>query len=331
MLVLEHLSQLKSFPRPRIQCTIGVFDGIHLGHQKIINQLVKSAVEKEGTSIVITFDRHPYQIINPAIHITQLTLPEQKLALLDSLGIDICVLMKFSKAVASITPAIWIKNFLWHHMKMNAIFTGEDSFFGKESKGDIHLLQQWGSKLGFCVHQVDMLRIEKIPVSSTIIRNFISEGNLPSAHKFLGRPYSITGKAVTGSGRGNKLGFPTINLAAGNHCLPPNGVYAVGARVVKVRSFGSTLASGMTRAQKSGIPAIANLGQRPTFGPVHTGPLLEVHFLDKEKMGETTKPAYLEVTFLGKIREEIKFPSPAELRAQIEKDIAIAKRTFFSL
>ncbi len=323
MLVLNHLSQLKSLQRPCIQCAVGVFDGIHLGHRKIIDQMTKSAGGGKGTSVVITFDRHPYQVLNPTIHIPILTRPEQKLALLDSLGIDICVLIKFTKGVASIPPEIWIKDFLWHQMKMDTIFTGEDSFFGKEGKGNIHLLKQWSSKLGFSIHQVNTLRIEKSPVSSTIIRNYIAEGNLPSAKKFLGRPYSIVGKIIPGAGRGRKLGFPTFNLSTENHCLPPAGVYAVQASIVN-------FVSGIIRTQRSGISAVANLGQRPTFKHKNTGPLLEVHFLDGQNIEEITGQACLEITWLRKIREETAFPSPAKLRAQIEKDVATAK-SFFSL
>lgn len=308
MLILENPSQLKPLNLPHIICAVGVFDGIHLGHQKIISIIVQTAKECGGTSVVVTFDKHPFSVLNPAIHLPLLTSPEHKLVLLDSLGVDVCVMMKFTKEVSSITAETWINEVLWMEMHIKAIYLSEDSFFGKDAKGDINLLMHWGNKLGFKIVKLEKVRIENVPVSSTFIRNLIIKGDLVSAQKFLGRQYSVFGTPIKGMGRGEKIGFPTINLNTLDQCLPPNGVYAVWVN--------------------KDIPAVANIGVRPTFGNKQIKPILEVHQL-------STKPAPLtkniEVIFKEKIRDEIKFNSVKELADQIGKDIEKTKKIFFAL
>lgn len=304
MLILDHPSQLKPLNLPHIICTVGVFDGVHLGHQKIISTIVKTAKECGGTSVVITFDKHPYNVLNPAVHLPLLTSMEHKLILIDSLGIDVCIMMKFNEAVADTPAETWIKEVLWEQMHIGAILLGKDSFFGKDGKGDYELLSQWGKQLGFRVIKMEMLRIEKIPVSSTIIRNSITSGDLASAKKFLGRPYSVLGAPVRGAGRGKELGFPTINLDTQDQCLPPNGVYAVWA---------------------NNAPAVANLGIRPTFKTTAGNPILEVHLLSNQDILPSNN---IEVIFIEKIRDEMRFAGTRELANQIEIDIDKAKELF---
>lgn len=308
MLVLEHPSQLKPLNLPHIICTLGVFDGVHMGHQKIIGTVAQTARECKGTSAVITFDKHPYNVLNPAMHLCLLTNPAHKLCIIESLGVDICIMMKFDKTISDIPAETWIKEILWNEMHIEAIYLGEDSFFGKDAKGDINLLLQWGRQLGFKVIKMDLLRIEKAPINSTTIRNFIMSGDLLSAQKFLGRPYSIFGTPVKGLGKGKELGFPTINLDTQDQCLPPNGVYAVWVN--------------------KNLPAVANLGIRPTFGTLEKKSILEVHLLADESI---TISSHMEVIFIKKIRDEMRFASTEELSRQIEKDVASAKIVFPSL
>lgn len=306
MLALEQPSQLKHLNLPHVICSVGVFDGVHLGHQKIIKTIVQTAKEYNGTSVILTFDKHPYNVLNPSVHLCLLTSSMHKLLLMDSLGIDVCIMMKFDKAVSNITAENWIKEVLWHDMHIEAIYLGEDSFFGKDAKGDINLLSQWGTKFGFKVVKMEMLHIEKTPINSTIIRNFVTGGTLKQAEKFLGRPYSVFGIPIRGSGKGKELGFPTINLDTQDQCLPPNGVYTVWVR--------------------ENIPAVANLGIRPTFSVTYKKPILEIHLLSDKKPFEN-----IEVTFLEKIRDEMQFATPSELVSQIEHDIVQAKKLFSSL
>jgi riboflavin kinase/FMN adenylyltransferase len=307
MLKLEQPSQIKSLKLSHIHCTIGVFDGVHLGHQRLINHVVQSAKENKGTSIVITFDKHPYNIINPSIHIPILTLPDQKLYLLESLGVDICILIKFNKAVAEIPAETWIKEVLWNEMHIETIHMGDDTFFGKDQKGDINMLTHWSRQLGFKVIKIDMMRTDKTQISSTAIRNLILKGDFKNTEKLLGRPYSVLGKHINGRGLGKELGFPTINLDTSNQCLPPNGIYTVYIN--------------------KDIPAVANLGISPTFG-FNTKPLLEVHILSDRMPDDQSN---IEVQFIEKLRDEIKFQSIPALIEQIKKDTEQAKKTFFSL
>lgn len=308
MIILEQPSQIKQLNLERIVCTVGVFDGVHIGHQKLIQTIAQTAKNIGGKSVVITFDQHPYNILNSSIHIPRLTLPAHKIKLLDSLGVDICIIMKFNKEIASISAESWIKEILWGQLHIDAIYLGEDTFFGKDQKGDIDLLSHWGRQLGFKAVKLDMLRLEKLAVNSTSIRNFIMEGHLEMAEKLLGRPYSIFGAHIKGTGRGHGLGFPTINLDTQDQCMPPLGIYAV-------------------KVDKN-IPAVANLGVSPTFNERHKKPVLEIHLLSAEKPLNFNN---IEVTFIKKLRNEIKFNTIPELIEQIEKDISQAKTLFFSL
>lgn len=307
MRVLEHPSQLRTLNLPHVICTLGVFDGVHLGHQKIMGTVVQTAKESKGTSVVVTFDKHPYNVLNPSVHICLLTNPAHKLQLIESIGVDVCIMMKFDKTISNIPAETWIKEILWNDMHIEAIYLGEDSFFGKDARGDVNLLSEWGKQLGFKVIKMDLLRTEKAPINSTTIRNLITSGDLLSAQKFLGRLYSIFGTPIKGSGKGKEIGFPTINLDTQDLCLPPNGVYAVWV--------------------DKKIPAVANLGIRPTFSNIDKKSVLEVHLLTPL----ISEAKVLEVIFIKKLRDEIRFTTASELSSQIENDIAKAKKIFSTL
>lgn len=310
MLTLDHPSQIKPLDIHRIICTLGAFDGIHLGHQEIIRTVVNKAKEIKGTSVVITFDRHPHSVLQAGYHLPLLTTPEHKAQLIASFGIDICILMKFNRATASITAEDWIRDILWQQLQINSIYLGRDSFFGRDRKGNISLLQEWSRKLGFKVNVIETVRIDREPVSSTLIRNHVQQGQLETAARFLGRPYSVFGTVISGSGRGREIGFPTANFDLQNECLPPNGVYAVRARLAKEI-----------------LPAVANIGIRPTFlkpeQAAPGNPLLEVFIFNlKQKLYDKK----LEIIFVQKLREEKRFAGPAALHDQIEKDVIAATK-----
>jgi riboflavin kinase/FMN adenylyltransferase len=307
MITLEYLSQIKSLNLQNLHCTLGVFDGVHLGHQKLISYVVNSAKKYNRKSVVITFDKHPYTVINPSVQIPILTIPSFKLSLIEALGIDICIMVKFNKSIASIPAETWIKETLWEGMHIEAIYLGDDTSFGKGQEGNIDMLKKWGKKLGFYVVKLDMARQDKSQISSTSIRNLIQKGDLVVAERLLGRPYSIFGKHIKGRGLGKKIGFPTINLNTNDLCLPPNGIYAVYV--------------------DKDIPAVANLGISPTIG-LNKKPVLELHMLT-EKMPKDNNN--IEVQFIDKIRNELKFESIPALTEQIKKDIEYAKNAFFPL
>lgn len=309
MLTLNSPTEVKPLKLPNIVCALGVFDGLHLGHQRIIEALIHKAKDIKGTSTIITFDKHPYTILNPSYQVPLLTSSSHKLKLLDELGIDVCILTKFNRTTASITAETWIKEILWSQLHINSIYIGEDSFFGKNREGDIDLLRQWGRRLGFGVNTIETTRVDKTPISSTLIRDCIRKGDIELAKRFLGRNYSVLGAVVPGTGRGKELGFPTANLNTKNQCLPSDGVYIAWVKVNNKIS-----------------PAVANIGIRPTFTPhqkKQPKPILEVYLL------EGTNELYnkeLEVIFIKKLRNEIKFTEISELTLQIEKDIASVKK-----
>lgn len=309
MQVLNSPSDIKPLKLPNTVCAIGVFDGIHLGHQKIIEAIVHTAKRIKGTSIIITFDKHPYTVLNPSYHPPILTSIPKKLQLLDSLGIDICVQMKFTKSTASITAENWIKEILWNKLHIKSIYIGEDSFFGKGREGNVDFLKQWGTRLGFDVNVIKKIRVNKVPISSTLIRDYICKGDIKNINKLLGRHYSVIGTVTKGKGSGKKLGFPTANFNTGNQCLPQQGVYAVRTRI----------------ADKT-VSAVANIGIRPTLTRSRK-PILEVHLLKQPE--KSLYKQELEVTFIKRLRSELKFTDKNQLIQQIEKDIEQAKQILF--
>jgi riboflavin kinase/FMN adenylyltransferase len=315
MRILENPSQLTSLDLPRVICAIGVFDGVHLGHQKLIQTVVQDAKMREGTSVIITFREHPYSLLQPSLHIPVLTLPGHKLRLIEKLGANISILMKFTRDVASMTAETWIKDILWGQMRIDTIYLGEDSLFGSDQCGNADTLIFWGKKLGFKVIPLHLLHNEKEAISSTSIRHMINKGALTEAEKYLGRKYSVVGTHTRGRGKGKELGFPTINLNTSNQCLPPNGIY-----VVQVNPI-------IDNIPDKPIPAVANLGVSPTFDLDTRSPLLEVHILEQEKIPSAH---CLEVAFLKIMRDEKKFRSEKDLSTQIAKDVKEAN-AYFSL
>ena len=238
-----------------------------------------------------------------------LTLPKQKAELIGNQGIDACIMINFNRSIALISAEEWIKNILWKQLHLESIFLGRDSYFGRNQQGNIKLLSQWSKHLGFQVHTVDAMRIEKEPISSTLIRNFIQQGNLNKAKKLLGRQYSVIGTVVPGRGKGRQIGFPTANIVPKNQCLPPSGVYPV-----------------WTKIQQDIVPGIANIGFQPTMQKNKRGkgcsPVLEIHIFDKnyQLYGQE-----IEVGFTTKLRPELKFANISLLTQQIKKDIISAK------
>lgn len=301
MLLFEHPSQIKPLDLPHPVCTVGMYDGIHLGHKKIIKSVVSKAIQSNGTSIVITFRKHPFKVLNSHYHLPILTLPNQKLELLEELGVDVCILMNFNKNISQLTAQNWIKEILWKQIHIKDIFIGRDSYFGKGKKGTEKLLKQYGKELGFNTHIVNTVRKDKEPISSTIIRNYLFEGKISKAKQMLGRDYSVIGKVVKGSGKGRKLGFPTANLEQTEQCLPKKGVYAV-----KVILNGKI------------INAVANIGERPTIHKKKRKLVLEVHLFKKNlELYDKT----IEVIFIKRLRNELEFENTSLLTAQIKKDV----------
>jgi len=285
---------------------IGIFDGVHRGHQYLIKQMLRTARRLGARPVVITFFPHPAHVLRPDLKLGYLTSIADRFRLLSDLGVAVCLVVRFNRSFARIQPQKFIKDILHKKLGVKAVFVGEDFRFGKDRSGDIALFQKLGPPYGYEMHAVSALKQGRAIISSTRIRKLIGEGKLNEAYRLLGRGVSISGAVVKGSKRGKSLGFPTANIAYEADILPPQGVY-----VVKVL------------LGKKEYPAIANIGTRPSFEKQISKLHLEAHILDFSK---NIYGKRLEVEFLKKIRSEKKFPSPQELVHQIQKDESFARK-----
>lgn len=292
----------------KVCLAIGVFDGVHLGHQQIIRQTINDARQHEASAVIVTFDRHPNAIVAPDRVPPQIYSRPQKIRAIESLSADALLEISFDREFSQQTGETFIRKLVRDLGKIQSICVGADFVFGHKRSGNVPLLRQLGSELHFQVHGLAAVALDGQTVSSTRIREAIRVGDFDAASQMLGRAYSIAGKVVHGDQLGHKLGFPTANLDTSGMLLPPNGVYAAHAR----------LGSQTHRA-------VLNIGIRPTITDPTPAPRVEVHLLD------VTGDFYgqeLEVTFVKKLRDEKKFPSVEVLRAQIQQDVESARALF---
>lgn len=291
-----------SLPYP--VATVGNFDGIHRGHLLIFRKVVGRAREAGGTSVVLTFDPHPQRVLKPEASPDLLTDLDSKLSLLEAEGIDVALIVPFTRDFARTSPKAFVAEILHKRVGAREVFVGHDFAFGKDRAGTIALLEAEGRRLGMAVTVVGAVEWEGETVSSSRIRHALVDGEPERAADLLGRPYSLSGKVVGGYQEGRILGFPTANLAVSSEVLvPAQGVYAV-----RVKWEGAW------------YDGVANIGTSPTF---EDRPFrLEVHLFD------FTGDLYdqtLEVAFLARLREERRFPSVDELTDQIRKDAEEAR------
>jgi riboflavin kinase/FMN adenylyltransferase len=309
---IKRLEDIKEPPKNTI-ITIGNFDGVHLGHQKIIREVVLSAKRHKGTSVVMTFDPHPVKFFHPERDFHLLTLCDEKAKIIEKLGVDILLCVRFDRNFASLMPENFIKDILVDKLQTKEIIIGPDYRFGKGKKGDIELLKKEGKKYGFGVKIIKPVKMKGEVISSTKLRNLIKKGDVKKAGLFLGRPYTIEGTVVKGTGRGSRLlGFPTANILSGAELIPKEGVYAVKVSLEEVFS------------EKKGrdilLDGVMNIGTNPTFG--NNTITLEVHILD---FHEDILNRLIKVYFIERLRNEKRFPSLEGLKRAIEKDIEKAR------
>ena len=287
-----------------------MFDGVHLGHQKVIECVNRFAAEKQGKSVVITFDRHPKSITEnrPASFITSLN---HRLSLLERLGVNNAVVLGFDQKLAQMAAGDFIKEIMVERLGVKCVVLGFNCRFGKNREGNSALVNTLAARYGFEVHGCPPVAYKDQVISSTAIRQSILDGDLEKAAGMLGRPVSIIGTVVKKAGRGRTLGYPTANLNLHHEVRPPRGVYG-------------------TMAYWSGqwYPALTNIGMRPTFAkeaPVSESETMEteVHIVNFQ---ENLYGSDLEVQFLFKIRDEMSFETTEELKTQIEKDKATLLR-----
>ena len=290
--------------------TIGAYDGVHLGHQAVIDHVRERAVAFGAVSAVVTFDRHPASVVRPESAPRLLTDNDQKMELLAATGIDAVVVVPFDADQALESPESFVERVLVNALRTRVIVVGEDFHFGRHRDGNVDLLRKLGAEDGFDVEPIDLVpRADGIdePVSSTAIRRALAGGDIARANAMLGRPFEARGPVVIGDQRGRLLGFPTANVEVSNGmCLPADGVYA-----------------GWYERPGGDVHACAiNLGRRPTFYEHADSSLLEAHLLDfdGDLYGETAK-----VRFTHFLRSERKFDGVDALIAQLANDIASAR------
>jgi riboflavin kinase/FMN adenylyltransferase len=292
----------------KVCLAIGVFDGVHLGHQQIIRQTVADARLHDAVALVVTFDRHPATVVAPNRVPPMIYSLPQKLRTIESLGPDALLLIHFNESFSQQTGEVFIRGLAADLGQLQSICVGADFTFGHKRSGDVKLLKRLGEELKFTVHGMAAVALDGQPVSSTRIRDAVRAGNFDAASQMLGRAYSFASRVVHGDRIGHTLGFPTANLDTTDLLLPPDGVYAAHAT-----------AGGKT------FRAVLNIGHRPTVKNPNHELRVEIHLLDfsGDLYGQE-----LEVTFAAKLRDEKKFASLDELKAQIARDIAEARQRF---
>lgn len=292
-------------PGSETAVTIGCFDGAHLGHRCLVERLAARASETGRLAAAVTFEPHPRRVLNPDQPITTLTTVEERVALLRAAGADLVATVRFTPAVAALPPETFTA-FLVRQLRMRELWVGPDFALGRARAGTVPALRSIGVEQGFSLHVIETYRLGGELVKSSVIRLLLGEGAVEQANHLLGRLYAVGGEVVAGAHRGHRLGFPTANVVVPEgRLLPAFGVYAV-----RVRTAGAA----DTR------PGVANLGVRPTFGEQRV--VLEVHILDfaGELYGQR-----VQVAFVQRLREERRFASLDELRAQIARDVELAR------
>ena len=287
---------------------IGVFDGVHLGHQQVIRQTVTDAAHVEALPVVVTFDRHPNAVVAPERVPPLIQSLPQKLRAIEALGAAAAWVIPFDEMFSRQTGEEFARKLARDFAAMHSICVGSDFSFGHKRSGNVELLRHLGRELNITVHGLAAVELDGRAVSSTRVREAIAQGRLDSASQMLGRDYALAGPVVKGDQLGRKLGFPTANLDVPGLVLPPNGVYAARAQ-----------------AQGRTFRAAVNIGVRPTLGDTTAARRVEAHLLDWD--GDLYG-AELELIFVQKLREEMRFESVEALRAQIERDVAAARRLF---
>jgi riboflavin kinase/FMN adenylyltransferase len=301
---LHSISELTQLSGP-IFLAIGVFDGVHLGHQAVISTSARHAHSCDGTPVVVTFDPHPAKVLRPQDAPHLLTATQHKIALIRNLGVAHLLVIKFNRDFAATPPEEFVSRLVEHSKPLREICVGHEWSFGKDRAGNLALLKKLGARLNFNVVGIPPVTVNGNVVSSTAIRQAVETGNLKKAAEMLGREYTILGTVMHGEAVGNKIGYPTANLSAHSEQFPPNGVYFAEAWIQGVQHHG-----------------VINLGIRPTVARGQPQRTLEIHLLDFDKdiYGED-----VEVRFLRYLRPEKKFDSLDALARQIDTDVKQAR------
>jgi len=288
---------------------IGNFDGIHLGHQRVLTFTLTMAKDSGAVATALTFEPPPLKVLRPEAAPRRISTNQQRMEWFGALGMEAGVVLPFTKELAQLSPQEFVDDILVQQLSVKSVVVGDNFRFGHRQAGDVKLLREMGMRFGFGVVVHTPVVIDGEIVSSTLIRKEIAEGDVTHASRLLGRPFVLTGEVVAGSGTGRKFTFPTLNLRPEQELLPAKGVYIT-----------RTVLEGEPSSHRS----VTNIGVRPTFNG--SGVTVETHLLD---YSGNFSPKWIEIRFWKRLREERKFAGPEELREQIAKDIATAN-TFFA-
>jgi riboflavin kinase/FMN adenylyltransferase len=287
--------------------TIGNFDGVHAGHVRILRRVCEVAGENGWKPSVLTFDPHPTRIVAPSRSPRLMTSPEQRCRLMEQEGIQQVLILPFTPEVAQLTPHQFVRDVLVEALEAKAVLVGENFRFGHKHAGDTRLLQELGAKLGFRVEVLPGLTLRQAMVSSSEIRRLVESGDVSRAGRLLERPFALEGDVVRGRGVGAKQTVPTLNLSTQAEVLPATGVYVTKTHELDGPQW----------------PSVTNVGYRPTFG----GNELSIETFLLAPL-EGPAPKRIRVEFLRRLRDEKKFESPEQLRAQILRDVRRAQAYF---
>jgi riboflavin kinase/FMN adenylyltransferase len=303
--VFDDLATMRAHVKGPV-ATVGNFDGLHRGHRAIIDRVLERSREVGGESLVITFDPHPLRVVAPERAPRMLTTRRQKLALLEAAGVDFLLILPFTMELATLPAAEFVRRYLAEGLGAHEVFVGANFNFGRGREGNADLLVRLCEDLGIRAAQVEEVRTLDSPISSSRIRRALLSGEVELARELLGRPYSIEGSVVHGATRGAALGFPTANLNAQNELVPQDGVYVT-----------------ETVIEADALPSVTNIGTRPTFEAGSYA--VETHVLDApgDLYGRQ-----LEIRFLARLRQELKFVTPQALIEQIHRDVSRAREFF---
>lgn len=287
--------------------TIGVFDGVHRGHQRIIERVMQEAAARGLESLVVTFEPTPREYFDRVSPPARLTRFREKFGLLAGLGLHRLFCPRFDAGLESLGPAEFVEKFLAKLLRVRHLVVGDDFRFARGRAGTVTDLVALGARVGFTVEQVGSLTADDARVSSTAVREALAAGDMDWARRLLGRGYAMTGRVVRGRRLGRQLGMPTANVNLCRRLSPVHGIFAVRARIAGVAG--------------AALPGVASVGTRPTIAGVE--PLLEVHVFDFE--GDLYG-RYIEVEFVSRLRDEVKFPDLQSLSRQMHLDAEMARR-----
>lgn len=292
--------------------TIGNFDGLHVGHRAIMRTVLTRARDLGGEAVVYTFEPHPTKVLRPDRAPQLLTTLDQKIELLEEIGVDVAIFEPFDREFAEIEPETFVREYIHRRIRPMEVYVGYDFRFGRDREGSMRLLTEMGPRLGFSVTIIPEVTIDGRDVNSTRIRELLRQGDVRETQRLLGRPFCTRGIVVEGMRRGRTLGFPTANIAPQNEVLPEAGVYAGWTRFV----------DDGDPPRGTEIPTVTNVGLRPTFDD-DLGLVAEAHLIDFEG---NLYGRRIELSFERRLRGERKFSGPEALKKQIQKDVVEARR-----